>query len=104
MPKIAIFAKLTAQPGKGDEMMAVLQKLADAVQQEEGTEIYAAHRPVGDPDSVWFYELYRDQDAFAAHGSSDAMREFGPQFGALLGAPPEISMTELVTGKGVTPS
>lgn len=102
MPKTALFAKLTAQPGKGDEMMAILEKLAVAVQQEEGTEIYTLNRPVGDPDTVWCYEVYRDGDAFAAHGSSDAMREYGPQFAALLGAPPEMTMTELVGGKGVS--
>lgn len=100
MSKIAILAKLTAAPGKRDELVAVLSAQVGLVSDETGTEVYALH--VGDDeDSVWFYERYTDEAALAFHGQTDAMRELGPKLKGLVAARPEITKLTPVVAKGL---
>ena len=101
MSKVAMIAKMTAQDGKRDELVAALQKLVAQVQNEEGTEVYVMHTSEMDPNLVVFYELYTDQAALAAHGNSPVMQEAGAALGALLGGRPEITMLTPQAGKGV---
>jgi quinol monooxygenase YgiN len=101
MPKVAMIAKLTAADGKRDELAAVLEKIFPAVDQEDGTEVYALHDDLGEPNVLWFYELYRDNDAMGAHGSSDAMKEMIGGLAGLVGAAPEMHMIEPRRAKGL---
>ena len=73
MSKTAILAKLTAQPGKRDELVEALGPLVEAVDQEPGTELYVLHTSATEPDVVWFYELYTDEAALNAHRTSETM-------------------------------
>jgi quinol monooxygenase YgiN len=101
MPKVAMIAKLTAADGKRDELAAVLEKIFPAVDQEDGTEVYALHDDLGEPNVLWFYELYRDNDAMGTHGSSDAMKEMIGGLAGLVGAAPEMHMIEPRRAKGL---
>jgi quinol monooxygenase YgiN len=102
MQKVALFVKLTAQPGRREELVEALGGMFAAVEEEAGTEVYAMHTAVEDPDTVWFYELYTDGDAAAAHGASDTMKAVGAKLGSLLGAAPEIVMTTPVRAAGLS--
>ena len=102
MSKVALFVKLTAQPGRREDLAAALGEMFGAVEQEAGTEVYAMHAAVEDPDVLWFYEVYTDAEAAAAHGGSDTMKSVGAQLQALLGAPPEIVMTTPVRATGIS--
>jgi len=102
MAKVAVVAKMVAVEGKRDALIEALASLSAAVQSEPGTEIYAMNLDAVDPDTVWFYELYTDQDALIAHGTSDAMKAAGAAFGELLAGKPEISFLTPVSAKGVT--
>jgi quinol monooxygenase YgiN len=99
MPGPVVFAKLVAKQGKGDELLDLLSEMVTAVAAEEGTTGYACHRSVEDPDVFWFYEQYRDREALGTHSSGEALRAAGAKFGDLLGARPEIHVTELVRAK-----
>lgn len=101
MPKVAMVAKLTAADGKRDELASVLEKIFPAVEQEAGTEVYVLHDDRGDPNVLWFYELYSDSDALGVHGSSDAMKEMLGGLSGLIGAAPEMHMLEPRRGKGL---
>ena len=103
MSKIALIAKFAAADGKRAELIATLEKIFPAVEQESGTEVYVLHEDAADDNTVWFYELYTDNDAFSVHGSSDAMKELiGSLGGGLVAGPPEMHMIRPVRGKGVT--
>lgn len=91
---LAVFAKLTAKEGRGDELVAALQDELAAVHREPGTITYIAHRDEGRPDEVWFYELYTDQHAFEAHRHSDSMTALASKLAGLLDGP-------LQTARGV---
>jgi len=99
--QIAVVAKLTAQPGKRDELVAALKALLDATQSEPGTLVYAMHTSHNDDNDVWFYERYAGQDAFKAHSTSDAMKSVGPALAGLLAGAPEITLLTPVAAKGL---
>lgn len=101
MSKIAIIAKLTAAEGKRDALVEVLRAQIDLVADETGTEVYALHTGDGDDTSVWFYEIYTDAAAAAAHSGSDAMKALGPKLAGLLAGRPEIIRCTPIKAKGL---
>ncbi len=101
MSKISVFVKLTAKPGKRDEMLAAFDKIRPLIDAEPGTEMYTVHLDQSDADVVWMLELYSDQAAFDAHGSGEALATLFTDLGALVGAPPELYMANPVGGKGI---
>jgi autoinducer 2-degrading protein len=100
MSKISFLAKLRVKDGKGDDLIAAFQPVFEQVEQESGTLLYAMNRAKDDPDVFWFSELYTDDDALAAHGTSDAMAKAAPAFGQLI-AESELIIGEPVLAKGL---
>ena len=101
MSKVAMVAKITAADGKRDDLVAAFEKIFPAVEQEDGTEAYVLHEDLGDANVVWFYELYRDNDALGVHGSSDAMKELMGSLAGLVGAAPEMHLIAPKRAKGL---
>ncbi|MEM9036754.1 MAG: antibiotic biosynthesis monooxygenase [Actinomycetota bacterium] len=102
MSKVAIIAKLTAAEGKRDDLVAALTEHAvAAVADEPGCEIYAPHADTGDEVTVWFYELYTDGDALAAHGKTEGFAAMGAALGGLLAGAPEIHVLDPIVAKGL---
>jgi quinol monooxygenase YgiN len=99
MSRVAEIAKITAAPGKRPELLAVLARMVEQAKTEAGTEIYVFHEDAGDDVTVWTYELYTDQAARDAHGSSPAMAEIGKSVGPLLGGAPQLIRLHPVVGK-----
>ena len=99
--KVAVFARIPAQPGKRDELVKAMQAAIDNANKEEGTLVYILHTDDKEPDAVFFYEIYSDSDALAAHGSSDFMKEFGKSMRDLAGGRPELQILKPVSGKGL---
>lgn len=101
MTKPALLAKLTAKEGMRDDLLAVIADMGmKNVSGEPGTEIYAAHKDQNDENVVWFYELYTDSDALAAHGGSDQMKEFGRATAPFMAGRPDLIFLEPVAAKG----
>ena len=97
----AVIAKITALPGKRDEVLAALQTIVAAVEDEPGTLVYVIHTDKTDADVVWFYEQYDSDDSFAAHSTSDTMKAVGMGLRDLAAARPELTFLEIVGGKGL---
>jgi quinol monooxygenase YgiN len=102
MAKVALVARMTAAPGKREELVEAFGPLYDAVEQEQGTEVYALHLDAANEDVVWFYELYVDGNALGAHGTSEAMKALGPKLAPLLAGQPELTFLTPVRAKGLT--
>lgn len=100
--KVAIIAKITAKDGQRDALRDVFAStgMANAAA-EPGTEIYALNEDQNDPDVLWFYEVYTDGDALAAHGSSDAMKALGGEIREYMAARPELTFLNFVTAEGL---
>ena len=95
MSQVSLLARFTAKEGKGDEIVAAFDSIIDQVRNEPGTLLYIMNRAKDNPDVFWFAELYTDDNAFAAHGASEAMANAMPTLGPL------IAESELVIGEPV---
>ena len=102
MSKRSIIAKLTCDPGNIDDFEAALVGVVAAAEEETGLEIYSVHKDNDEAGTYWFFELYTDDDAVAAHGKGDAMRIAMAATGAFLAAPPEIYRLTPVAAKGLS--
>jgi quinol monooxygenase YgiN len=64
MVGFGMVGKFVAQPGRRDEL---LELLTAGTQGMDGCELYLINRAVDDPDTIWIFELWRDE---AAHRAS----------------------------------
>jgi quinol monooxygenase YgiN len=96
---LTVIAKLKVKPDRAADFEAEARKmLAHVKANEPGTLTYICHRSTGDPGTYLFYEVYRDQAAFAVHGGSEAMQAFFAAMPGLLDGRPELEMYEAVAG------
>ena len=93
--QVALLARFTANEGRADELVAAFEPLIDQVRNEPGTLLYVMNRAKDNPNAFWVTELYADDDAFTAHGASDAMANAMPVLAPL------IAESELVIGEPV---
>jgi quinol monooxygenase YgiN len=101
MAKVAVIAKLMAAEGKRDALVEALRGLVAGTQTEEGTLAYVLNTDTAEADTVWFYELYADQDALTTHSTSDTMKTVGRELAPLMAGRPEVHVLTPVAGKGV---
>jgi quinol monooxygenase YgiN len=88
---VVIFTRLTATPGRGAELLGILEALAVATRAEPGNDVFVVHAARDEPDVVLGYEVFTDDDALAAHRATDAVRVAQEQLGDVLAEPPEIT-------------
>lgn len=101
MKRVVIFTRLTAKPGRREDLLASFDALFHAVAGEPGTEVFAMHAARDEPDVVCFYEVYRDDDALAAHRESPALHEIVGQLGELVAGAPEVVYASPRRAKGL---
>jgi quinol monooxygenase YgiN len=96
--EVHVFATLTAQPGKADEVRAALQTLVAATRTEPGNLHYMLHEDPKTVGSFFFFEAYQDQAAVDAHMKSPHLAAAFAAVGKLLTGAPVITPTKLVAG------
>jgi len=101
MAQVSIIAKITAQPGRRDEVAAVLSGVLTHANEEPGTLAYSLHADGADDDVLWMYELYADQQALTDHSQTETFKALGGAVGALLAGRPELHFAVPVGGKGL---
>ena len=103
MPKVAVYVKLAAAPGKGKELVDAFDSLYQGpLDEEEGTLVHVIHQGKDDPDTVFFYEMYSDDDALATHQRGEALKAVFPKLAGLVVAPPETVLGIPANAKGLT--
>jgi len=94
---IALIAVLKVQEGKGPEFEAVFLELAAKVRANEpGNVFYQLTKSRTEADTYKVLELYKDQDAVAAHGGSDHFKDLGRKMGAFLAGRPDVEQLDAV--------
>ena len=96
---LVLIASLQAAPGKETELESAVRRLVDAATEEPGLAIYAAHSD--DSGGIWFYEVYDDDAALAAHGKGPGMTAAMAELGPLLAARPDIRKLSPIAAKGL---
>lgn len=69
-----VVARFTAFPDKADEVARLLAEMVPYALDEPGCHNYIVNRSVDDPAFFLLYEQYSDEDAFAAHGQTEAFK------------------------------
>lgn len=83
-------ATIRAQPGHGDQVAAVLEKLAAASRIEPGCTIYRVFRSTQERELFSTFEQWTSSAAEAQHMASAHVAAAFKIAGPLLAAPPEI--------------
>jgi quinol monooxygenase YgiN len=76
MPYV-VTAKWTARDGEEDKVRAAIEQLVEPSRAEPGCLFYQPHRDPENPRVFYFYEQYRDEDAYKAHGESEHFQRLG---------------------------
>jgi quinol monooxygenase YgiN len=97
---MTVIATLKVKSGQEEALIAGMQKMIAHVKANEpDTLTYLLYRSTADPTTFVVYEVYANQAAFAAHGSSAPMQEFFRLAGGILDGRPDITMYEELGGK-----
>lgn len=83
MSTVKIMAILTARPGKGEALRALLDGMLAASRAEPGNLRYDLWQDQGDPARFAIDELYRDADAVAAHRATPHFQNYLAHIGDL---------------------
>jgi quinol monooxygenase YgiN len=102
MTRIATLARIRARPGQFEALLEETRRFLTQIDSEEGTDFFAVNVATDTPDTIWFYEIYRDESALQAHVSSEAMATYAAALGSL--AEPDIELhrmaPEAIRGSG----
>ena len=74
-PLYGMQGRIVAQPGRGDELAALLLEAAAGLEANPGCLLYAVSRAAGDPDSIRVTEAWTDRAAHAASLEDPAAQE-----------------------------
>jgi quinol monooxygenase YgiN len=72
-----VTAKWTAKDGEGENVQAAIEQLIEPSRAEPGCRFYQPNRDPENPGVFFFYEIYDDEEAYKAHGSSVHFQEIG---------------------------
>ncbi|MFC7531799.1 putative quinol monooxygenase [Actinoplanes sp. GCM10030250] len=63
-------ATWTAEPGQEAVVLDAIEKLTAPSREEPGNRFYQAYRDPAEPSVFRLFEIYDDEEAYAAHGAS----------------------------------
>lgn len=92
--QIRVVAILTAQPGKGGELLAMWPALSAQVHAEAGCLAYDLHRVGSDADRFVVLERWASVEALGEHRGAAHMRQFGRDAAGVLAGPAEVVVLE----------
>jgi quinol monooxygenase YgiN len=72
-----VSATWTAEPGQEGVVLDAIEKLTPRSRAEKGNVFYQAYQDPAEPSVFHLFEIYADEDAYAAHGASEHFAEFG---------------------------
>jgi quinol monooxygenase YgiN len=98
------YVRFTSEPGRGDDLAALMTEVARSQAGAVGCRLYAANRDASDPDTVWITELWDSQadvDAALAGLRTEAGKARLGEVMALLAGPPQRTDLEPLGGVGI---
>lgn len=67
---IQLIARIEAHPNQGEQLASIIEGVIAPSRAEAGCLTYQTHRAIDDSNVFYFYEQWRDQDAFDQHVAS----------------------------------
>ena len=102
MPKLALFIKVKAQPGKREEVKQLWEKhVKPHSEGEKALDISCYCYALEDEGTICLFELISDPSVFKAVMQSDWFAAYQEHLKPLLAGPPEIITATPIWAKGV---
>ena len=96
---ITQIARFKLNLDKEEEGLAVLKEMCEAVEANEpGVLAYICSRSAKNPDELVFFEVYKDEAALKAHGTTPHLGKIRKAFGTLLLPPLEVTRLDRIGG------
>lgn len=92
---IVIHASFPIDPDSREDALDLIGGLVEDSNEEDGIIDYRAATDVNDPNLVRFFEQYEDEDALAAHSTSDHFQEFQEALPEFLAGEPTVTQFEV---------
>ena len=67
---LVVTALWEAKPGEVDALVDIIRKFLPQAQAEPGVLAFQIHQSLEDPAQFMFYEVFKDEAAFAEHGQA----------------------------------
>ncbi len=97
---IILTAVIQAIPGKEQELKELLRSLIPIAKNEKGTVEYLLHVSRAFPGKFFFYEKYKDQQAYDNHSNNTLLQDVFRQFGGMVVGEPQVEFfEEIVSGE-----
>ncbi|CAN5911801.1 hypothetical protein BH11PSE3_BH11PSE3_44800 [soil metagenome] len=64
---LVVTAFWQAKPGESDAVLAIVRQFLPQAQREPAVLAFQIHQSLDDPHKFFFYEVFKDEAAFAAH-------------------------------------
>jgi quinol monooxygenase YgiN len=68
---LVVTAFWQAKPGEVDSLVEIIREFLPQAQREPGVQAFQIHQSLSEPENFFFYEVFRDEAAFAAHQQSE---------------------------------
>jgi quinol monooxygenase YgiN len=68
---LVVTAFWEARPSEVANVVEILRKFLPQAQREPGVKAFQIHQSLSEPEKFFFYEVFRDEAAFAEHQQSD---------------------------------
>jgi quinol monooxygenase YgiN len=85
----SVYGRMTARPGRRDELIALLHEGFRAGGDGSGLLTYSINTVPDDPDTMWMTQLWVDKDAHDTTTRSAAVAAVSSRLPPLLAGPPE---------------
>ena len=99
--RFGMHARIQAQPGKGDELEAILLAAADGLQANPDCHLYVVFRDDADRDAVCVTEAWSTREAHHASLQDESVKAQVAQAMPLLAGRPDATELRPVGGKGL---
>lgn len=94
--RVGRYVRMVARPGQGGELAAAMLRVAEALADAPGCELYLVNTSADEDDTVWITEVWADaQSSDNALSSELGQAGIGDVLGLLTGPPELVALTPL---------
>jgi quinol monooxygenase YgiN len=68
---LVVTAFWEAKPGEAEALVGIIRRFLPQAQREPGVKAFQIHQSLSEPEKFFFYEIFKDEAAFAAHQQSE---------------------------------
>jgi quinol monooxygenase YgiN len=104
MNKFSLFGKFTVQDGERDKLADILMEAAESMKNIEECEIYLVNTSESEPNSVYVYEVWSNENAHQASLTLEATQTLIKRAKPIITGMERISTLKTRGGKGVSAS